>query len=62
MLPVFLLANLLTGAINIFVDTKAVGDMTARRILVAYTAFLCSAAVLMEHCSVRLRQPRRQPS
>lgn len=44
MLPLFLLANLLTGAVNLGVDTLAVGDWRARGIVAAYTLVLCCAA------------------
>ena len=61
MLAVYLLSELLTMAISRSMDTHAVGGVTARCILVAYAAILCSAAVLMQHCSTWLRLRRRLP-
>lgn len=47
MLPLFLLANLLTGCINLAIDTLAVGDWAARGIVAGYLFVLCSVATLM---------------
>ena len=44
MLPLFLLANLLTGAVNLSFDTLAAGDWLARIIVAAYSLVLCCAA------------------
>ena len=55
MLAVFLLANLLTGAVNLSVNTLVVGGAAARGILVVYAGLLCGAAVLLQHGGVRLR-------
>ena len=55
MLPVFLLANLLTGMVNLNMDTREVGGALARVILVVYIAVLCGAALLLEQGGVRMR-------
>lgn len=55
MLPVFLLANVLTGMVNLSMDTGEVGGALARVILVVYTAVLCGAALLLEQGGVRMR-------
>lgn len=47
MLPLFLLANLLTGGINLAIDTLAVGDWAARGIVAGYLFALCCVATLM---------------
>ncbi len=44
MLLVFLAANVLTGLINLSMDTLSVSDWTARGIVACYMLFLCSAA------------------
>ena len=55
MLAVFLLANVLTGALNLSVDTREIGGALARVILAVYTAILCGAALLLERGGVRVR-------
>lgn len=54
MLPVFLLANVLTGMVNLSMDTREAGGALARVILVVYTAVLCGAALLLEQGRTRL--------
>jgi glucosaminylphosphatidylinositol acyltransferase len=44
MLPVFLVANLLTGGINLSIDTLAVADWAAIGIVALYTVALCGLA------------------
>ena len=46
MLPVFLLGNVLTGLVNMAVDTLAAGDAQAVAAVTLYAAGLCAAAVL----------------
>jgi hypothetical protein len=58
MLEVFLLANLLTGAVNLAMDTRAAGSALAVTILVAYSAVLCWAGLLLQRRGVRLRWPQ----
>ncbi|KAL4431270.1 hypothetical protein ABPG75_006526 [Micractinium tetrahymenae] len=47
MLLVFLGANLLTGAVNLSVNTLAMPDAASVVIVAAYTALLCASAVLL---------------
>lgn len=47
MLPLFLLANLLTGGVNLAIDTLAMGDWAARGVVAAYALTLCCAACLL---------------
>eukprot|EP00890_Picochlorum_soloecismus_P005096 jgi/Picsp_1/5588/NSC_02947-R1_gpi-anchored wall transfer protein 1 len=47
MLGVFLVANVLTGAVNMVFDTLAVSDTQARSILAIYMAVLLSVAMLL---------------
>jgi hypothetical protein len=44
MLYIFLLSNILTGAINSAIDTLAMDDATARYILVAYMALVYASS------------------
>ena len=46
MLPVFLAANVLTGLINVSINTLAASNLTALLLVSAYTALLCVAAAL----------------
>jgi len=48
MLPTFLLANLLTGGVNILMDTLQVGNITARGILLIYMMVICSFSLLFD--------------
>ena len=50
-LPLFLFANVLTGACNLCVDTLAVGRGAAFAILVAYAAVLALALVALDACA-----------
>ena len=59
MLPVFLIANLLTGAINMSVETLTVGDWAARGIVACYLGLVCAAAVVCDLLDVTLRFTRR---
>lgn len=54
MLPLFLLANVLTGGVNVGMDTLAMGDWAARAFVVAYALTLCCAACL---ATLRQRPP-----
>ena len=45
MLPLFLLANLATGAVNIGMDTLGAPDWLARAIVSGYILFVAAAAV-----------------
>jgi len=44
LLPTFLVANLLTGAANLALDTAAVADGPAAALLCAYLGVVCCAA------------------
>ena len=46
-LPVFLVANLLTGAINLTVDTINTPNLTATFIILGYTMLVCVAALIV---------------
>lgn len=46
MLPTFLVANLLTGGVNIMLDTLQVGNNTARGIVLIYMLITCSFSLL----------------
>ena len=59
MLEVFLLANLLTGAVNLAMDTRVAGTALAITILVAYSIVLCWAGLLLQRRGLRLRWPQR---
>lgn len=48
MLPGFLLANVLTGGVNMSMDTLRTGDWTARGIVGAYAALLMAGVVLLD--------------
>jgi phosphatidylinositol glycan class W len=49
MLPTFLVANLLTGAVNMAIDTMKVGDWVARAVVSGYTAAVAVAALIAHH-------------
>ncbi|KAL4534302.1 hypothetical protein Ndes2437B_g03585 [Nannochloris sp. 'desiccata'] len=48
MLPTFLIANVLTGVLNMSIDTMNVGDWGARIIVLIYMAVVCLAAVVVQ--------------
>ena len=48
MLTLFLVANLLTGGINLSIDTLAVGDWAALGIVCLYTVMLCGLACALQ--------------
>lgn len=54
-LPLFLLANLLTGAINMSMDTLHMGDVEAMAVLVSYVAVLCVVGLALDHYDVSLK-------
>lgn len=47
-LIVFLVANLLTGAVNMAVNTLAVGDAAARAVVAAYGMAVAASALLLQ--------------
>ncbi|KAK3649368.1 Glucosaminyl phosphatidylinositol (GlcN-PI) nositol acylation protein [Elasticomyces elasticus] len=54
-LALFLLANLLTGIINLSVKTLHMGDVQAMAILLAYVATLCGVALTLDHYDVSIK-------
>ncbi|GFR52686.1 hypothetical protein Agub_g15312, partial [Astrephomene gubernaculifera] len=54
-LAVFLLANLLTGAVNLFMNTLQVPDRPARALLGAYITLVCVVAVFLNARGWRLK-------
>lgn len=48
MLPTFLLANVLTGVVNMSTNTLAAGDWTARTVVAAYAAALGAGVVQLD--------------
>lgn len=55
MLPAFLWANLLTGAVNILVNTLAVPDWPARGVVSGYLVVVCALAAAAYRANMRLR-------
>ncbi|KAG2443463.1 hypothetical protein HXX76_001820 [Chlamydomonas incerta] len=54
-LPVFLVANLLTGAVNLALDTMQVRDWPARALLGVYIAAVCAVALALQRWGLRLK-------
>ncbi|KAG2443216.1 hypothetical protein HYH02_009290 [Chlamydomonas schloesseri] len=54
-LPVFLTANLLTGAVNLSLDTMQVPDWPARALLGMYITAVCAVAVALQRAGLRLK-------
>lgn len=54
-LVLFLLANVLTGAINLYVETWHVADPAAMAILVAYIGTLSTVGVLLDHFDISIK-------
>ena len=54
-LPFFLLANLMTGAVNLAMDTTAASTHAAHAVLIAYAALLCAVAIVAQRAGIRLR-------
>ncbi|VAH42378.1 unnamed protein product [Triticum turgidum subsp. durum] len=55
MLGVFIVANILTGLVNLSVDTLSASPLAAFMILVAYTFTLCMLAGLAQFSGVRIK-------
>lgn len=55
MLSLFLAANLLTGLVNMSVNTLAVGDWMARAIVVAYMMVVAGLAVVLDYVDVTVK-------
>ncbi|KAK5109333.1 hypothetical protein LTR62_007102 [Meristemomyces frigidus] len=54
-LALFLLANLLTGAINMGFQTWHMDDVSAMVVLVSYIAALCGVGLLLDHYDVSIK-------
>ena len=54
-LALFLLANLLTGGINMSMQTLYMGDVQAMAVLVVYIAVICATALLLDHYDVSIK-------
>ncbi|CAM0879589.1 unnamed protein product [Alopecurus aequalis] len=55
MLGSFLLANILTGLVNLSVDTLSASSLAAFMILSAYTFVLCTVVGLAQFCGLRMK-------
>jgi sorbitol-specific phosphotransferase system component IIC len=62
MLQVFLAANLLTGSVNLSIDTLAVGKWGAFGIVVVYTLVICGLACAVASRRVMQIRDAREPS
>ena len=54
-LAVFLIANLLTGAVNLSIDTLAVGDLTAIKIVAGYMGLVCGVAMVLDKFDLTIK-------
>ena len=54
-LAVFLLANLLTGLVNLSLDTLSMGQMGAMGVLVAYISLLTAVAVALDSWNLSIK-------
>ncbi|KAF7846330.1 hypothetical protein BT93_L4530 [Corymbia citriodora subsp. variegata] len=54
-LAVFVLANLLTGAVNLTTDTLSTNDVVAMVILVGYMGTLTGVALLLDHLNITIK-------
>ena len=54
-LALFLLANLLTGGINMSVQTLQMSDVQAMIVLVSYIGTICGTALLLDHYDVSIK-------
>ncbi|EME46131.1 hypothetical protein DOTSEDRAFT_51693 [Dothistroma septosporum NZE10] len=54
-LALFLLANLLTGAVNMTMPTLHMSDVSSMTVLVAYMATLCSVALALDHYNISIK-------
>ena len=55
MLPVFLIANVATGCINMATDTLTMPDLKAQGIVLAYVTCVAAAAVSLDLANLTLR-------
>lgn len=54
-LALFLLANLLTGGINMSVKTLYMDDISAMVVLVGYIGVLCATALMLDHYDISIK-------
>lgn len=54
-LAIFLMANLLTGGINMSMDTIRMGEVEAMTVLVGYMAVLCGTALALDRFDVSIK-------
>ena len=54
-LALFLLANLLTGVINMSMQTWHMGDVEAMAVLVAYIGTLCAVGLALDHYDISIK-------
>jgi len=54
-LALFLLANLLTGAVNMSMQTLHVSDVTSMVVLVGYMGVICATALILEQYDVSIK-------
>ncbi|GMI15249.1 hypothetical protein TrVE_jg254 [Triparma verrucosa] len=54
-LVVFLIANLLTGAVNLSIDTLAVGNLTAIKIVAGYMGLVCGVAMVLDKFDLTIK-------
>jgi phosphatidylinositol glycan class W len=54
-LPVFLLANLLTGLVNMTVPTLDMGELESMGILIAYISTVSGVALLLDHRGISIK-------
>ncbi|XP_076902787.1 uncharacterized protein At4g17910-like [Bidens hawaiensis] len=55
LLAFFIMANLLTGLVNLSVDTLSVSSLTALSILIAYGFIICAAATFADYNGIKLK-------
>jgi len=58
LLPVFLVANLLTGAVNLGMDTMGAGDGVAWGVITGYLGVLCGVALGLDAAALRFAKKR----
>lgn len=54
-LAIFLLANLLTGSVNLGLETLGMGEVQAMVVLVGYIGVLCGTAMLLDHWDISIK-------
>lgn len=62
MLPLFLLANLFTGAVNLMLDSLLVPDMQAIGVVCLYMVLVCCVAFGLHSNNIQLKLDSKQAS